>query len=168
MTCGIVSEVFYLTELGTDAWKNCPLLDGNSPSGAREELVLSLGKEHEDEKKESGLQNPSSFQTTLCFQKLHKEEAQVEVTKSSWSLLSKEGGAGSGWTGPAPCRQGSPASCHVRNTSGCNQRFQEDASYMAPFGLPSFPWLQQVTLQLFKIGPARDFRGFSSAPVGLP
>lgn len=48
MTCGIVSEVFYLTELGTDAWKNCPLLDGNSPSGAREELVLSLGKEHED------------------------------------------------------------------------------------------------------------------------
>lgn len=33
--CGIVSEVFYLTELSTDAWKNCPLLDGNSPSGVR-------------------------------------------------------------------------------------------------------------------------------------
>lgn len=34
-----------------------------------------------------------------------------------------------------------------------------------PSRLPSFPWLQQVMLQLFKISLVRDFRGFF---VGLP
>lgn len=81
MTCGIVSEVFYLTELGTNAWKNCPLLDGKSSlrgeRGARP--VLGKGTGGRSLKKSQVCKTQVLFKPHFAFRSYTKRRHRLRL-----------------------------------------------------------------------------------------